>query len=138
MHAIRDLLHDIPDPNLSDTERVRLRCQLAKQFEKTGDYAAACRVMDSLWAGVGLRPDLDTLDERTSAEVLLRIGVLSGWIGAIRLIKGSQQVSRNLMTESVAGRKESSRSPDRDGALLHARGFARYGPNALCRGPRSA
>jgi tetratricopeptide (TPR) repeat protein len=34
--------------------------------------------------------------------VLLRIGVLSGWIGAIRLIKGSQQVSRNLMTESVA------------------------------------
>jgi tetratricopeptide (TPR) repeat protein len=81
---------------------VRLRCQLAKQFEKTGDYAAACRVMDSLWAGVGLRPDLDTLDERTSAEVLLRIGVLSGWIGAIRLIKGSQQVSRNLMTESVA------------------------------------
>ena len=91
MHAIRDLLHDIPDPNLSDNERVRLRCQLAKQFEKTGDYAAACRVMDNLWAGVGLRPNLDTLDERTSAEVLLRIGVLSGWIGAIRLINGSSK-----------------------------------------------
>jgi len=102
MHAIRDLLHDIPDPNLSDNERVRLRCQLAKQFEKTGDYAAACRVMDNLWAGVGLRPNLDTLDERTSAEVLLRIGVLSGWIGAIRLINGSQQMSRSLMTESAA------------------------------------
>ncbi len=102
MQAIRDLIHDIPDPNLSNNERVRLRCQLAKQFERTGDYAAACRAMDNLWAGVGQRPNLDKLDERTSAEVLLRIGVLSGWIGAIRLINGSQQMSRSLMTESVA------------------------------------
>jgi len=102
MHAIRDLLHDIPDPKLSDNERVRLRCQLAKQFEKTGNYAAACGAMDYLWAGVGLRPNLDNLDERTTAEVLLRVGVLSGWIGAIRLINGSQQMSRNLMSESIA------------------------------------
>jgi hypothetical protein len=68
MHAIRDLLHDISDPNLFDNERVRLRCQLAKQFEKIGDYPAACRVMDDLWAGVGLRPNLDKLDAHLRRE----------------------------------------------------------------------
>lgn len=102
MRAIRDLLHEIPDPNLSHNERVRLRCELAKQFEKTGNYPAACGALDNLWAGLGVRPNLDTLDAPTSAEVLLRVGVLTGWTGAIKLIKGSQQIARSLMRESMA------------------------------------
>jgi len=101
MQAVRHLLHQIPDPNLSDNERVRLRCQLARQFEKTGNYAAACGAMDELWTGVGKRPDLDALDAHTAGEVLLRLGVLTGWIGNIKLIKGSQEIAKSLLTESI-------------------------------------
>jgi tetratricopeptide (TPR) repeat protein len=101
MSAVKELLHQIPDPNLPDNERVRLRCQLARQFERTGNYAAACGAMDDLWPGVGKRPRLDTLDAYTSAEVLLRIGVLTGWIGNIKLIKGSQEIAKSLLNESL-------------------------------------
>src|SRR6185369_9200552 len=101
MSAVKELLHQIPDPNLLDNERVRLRCQLARQFERTGNYAAACGAMDDLWPGVGKRPSLETLDAQTSAEVLLRIGVLTGWIGNIKLIKGSQEIAKSLLRESL-------------------------------------
>lgn len=102
MTAIRELLTQIPDPNLSLNERVTLRCQLAKQLEKTGNYEAARGALEDLWPGFGIYPKLDMLDEATAAEVLLRIGVLTGWIGSIKLIKGSQQLARNLIGESLA------------------------------------
>jgi len=101
MSAIRELLQQIPDPSLSNSERVRLRCKLAKQFEKTGNYEAACRALGNVWPGVGKSPNLDTLDERTSGELLLRVGVLSGWIGSMRLIKGSQESAKSLIGESI-------------------------------------
>ena len=41
------------------------------------------------------------LDDPTAAEVLLRIGVLTGWIGSIKLIKGSQQLARILLGDSI-------------------------------------
>jgi tetratricopeptide (TPR) repeat protein len=102
MTAVRELLTQIPDPNLSLNERVRLRCQLAKQLEKTGNYEAARGALDDLWPDFGHYPKLDMLDDATAAEVLLRIGVLTGWIGSIKLIKGSQQLARNLIGESIA------------------------------------
>jgi len=102
MTAVKELLQQIPDPNLSANERVRLRCELAQQFEKTGNYEAACRALDNLWPAFGEPPNLDMLDERTSGEVLLRVGVLTGWIGSIRLIKGSQKIAKDRISESIA------------------------------------
>ena len=58
--------------------------------------------MGYLWPGFGKPPNLDGLDERTSAEVLLRVGVLTGWIGSTKLIKDSQKVAKNLINKSIA------------------------------------
>lgn len=102
MLAVKALIQQIPDPGLSNTERVRLRCQLAKEFEKTGNFDAACGAMENLWTGLGRRPNLDMLDDFTAAVVLLRVGVLTGWVGNIRVIKGSQESARSLLAESVA------------------------------------
>lgn len=102
MSSITELLQQISDPRLSLDERVRLRCELAKQFEKSGNYQAACRALGDLWAGFGKSPSLDLLDEPRRGEVLLRTGILTGWIGSMRLIKGSQQIARNLLAESIA------------------------------------
>jgi tetratricopeptide (TPR) repeat protein len=102
MTSIRQLLHQIPDPHLSISERVQLRCQVAKQFERIGNHEAARGVIDSLWPAFGKPPNLDGLDERASAEVLLRVGVLTGWIGSIKLIKDSQKVAKNLINKSIA------------------------------------
>ena len=101
MLAVKALIQQIPDPGLSNNERVRLRCRLAREFEKSGNFDAACGAMDHLWAGLGRRPNIDLLDDFTAAEVLLRLGVLTGWIGNIRVVKGTQESARSLLTESV-------------------------------------
>lgn len=85
------LLHQIADPTLSHNERARLRCQLAKELEDIGNYEAAREAMGQLWSRVGERPLLDELDEATAAEVLLRAGVLTGWIGSVKQIEGRRR-----------------------------------------------
>ncbi|HEX7318584.1 MAG TPA: response regulator [Pyrinomonadaceae bacterium] len=101
-HAIHSqLLQQISDPKLSKDERARLRCQLAKGLEDVGSYETAREAMGELWAGVGEPPDLAELEEATAAEVLLRSGTLTGWLGSAKQIEGSQEAAKNLITESI-------------------------------------
>src|SRR5436309_6496472 len=95
------LLHQMADPTLPRNERARLRCQLAKELEEVGNYEAAREAMGELWSRVGDRPVLDGLDEATAAEVLLRAGVLTGWIGSTKQIEGAQETAKNLISESI-------------------------------------
>jgi tetratricopeptide (TPR) repeat protein len=78
------------------------RCESARQFEESGDYAAACEALGDLWRGVGARPLTEGLDRRTSAEVLLRAGVISGFVGSTRQIGGAQEFAKDLISESAA------------------------------------
>ncbi len=102
MNSTKDLLHQILNPELSTDERARLRCRLAKQLEEAGNYEAAREAMGELWLGVGELPNLEGLDPRLAAEVLLRAGVLTGWIGSTWQIKGAQETAKNLISESIA------------------------------------
>lgn len=101
-HAIHNqLLQQISDPTLPKDERAQLRCQLAKGLEEVGSFEAAREVMAELWAGGGERPVLDKLEEATAAEVLLRVGALTGWLGSAKQIEGSQETAKNLITECI-------------------------------------
>jgi CheY-like chemotaxis protein len=100
MSISSQLLHRIADPTLSHDERARLRCQLAKELEDVGNYEAAREAMGELWSRVGERPILDDLDDSTAAEVLLRAGVLTGWIGSVKQIERAQETAKNLISES--------------------------------------
>jgi CheY-like chemotaxis protein/tetratricopeptide (TPR) repeat protein len=101
MNLSNQLLHQIADKAISHNERARLRCQLAKQLEETGNYDAAREAMGELWRGVGHRPVLDDLEQGTAADVLLRVGVLTGWIGSVKQIEGAQETAKNLISESI-------------------------------------
>jgi CheY-like chemotaxis protein/predicted negative regulator of RcsB-dependent stress response len=96
------LLHEIADPTLTHDERALLRCRLAKELEDIGNYEAAREAMGELWPEIGGRPALDELSEATAAEVLLRVGALTGWLGSARQIKGAQETAKNLINESIA------------------------------------
>ena len=101
-HAIHNqLLQQISDPSLTQDERARLRCQLAKSLEELGSFEAAREAMGELWAGVGTRPVLDELSETMAAEVLLRGGTLTGWLGSAKQIEGAQETAKNLISESI-------------------------------------
>ncbi len=67
-----------------------------------GNYDAAREALGELWEGVGHHPNVEGLDQRTAAEVLLRAGTLTGWIGSTRQIEGAQETAKDLITQSIA------------------------------------
>jgi CheY-like chemotaxis protein len=101
MRVAKELRHQIADPNLSQNERAYLRCELARWMEEAGDYEGAREAMGELWPEIGGRPVLEGLSERFAAEVLLRTGALTGWIGSTRQIKSLQEAAKDLLTESI-------------------------------------
>ncbi|MGH9968289.1 MAG: response regulator [Pyrinomonadaceae bacterium] len=102
MNATQELVHLLADQKLSINQRAQLRCQLASQFEDEGDYEAAREALGELWQRVDERPMLEGLDEETKGAVLLRAGVLTGWIGSAKQISGTQETAKNLISESIA------------------------------------
>src|ERR1700694_72376 len=106
MHLANRLLRELDTPDLSLNERARLRCRLAKQLEQGGDYEAAGEAMAELWQGIDARPMLEGLDGETKAEVLLRVGALTGWVGSARQISGSQEMAKDLISESARAFEE--------------------------------
>lgn len=101
MISANEILHKIADPSITHDERARLRCQLAKQLEEVGNYEAAREAMGELWMGIGQRPALANLAQETAAEVLLRVGVLTGWLGCVKQVEGAQEAAKNLINESI-------------------------------------
>src|SRR5712692_9352417 len=101
MYLATAILHELDNPDLTLTERARLRCRLARQYEQAGEYEAASEAMAELWQGVGAHPTLEGLDAETKALVLLRVGALTGWIGSAGQIEGSQEMAKDLISESL-------------------------------------
>ncbi|HET6978544.1 MAG TPA: tetratricopeptide repeat protein [Pyrinomonadaceae bacterium] len=95
------LLRELVNPNLSVGGRAELCCELAKDFEDKGEYDKAREVLSDLWPRMDQRPRLTGLEQSTSAEVLLRAGVLTGWIGCRNQIADAHERSKNLISESL-------------------------------------
>ena len=100
MDLAEQILRQIDSPSLGQTEKARLRCQLAKELTERGKYEEARDVMKPLWGGIGTRPVLDNLDGIVAAEVLLRAGILCGAIGSMRQIERVQETAKDLISES--------------------------------------
>src|SRR5713226_1025907 len=86
---------------LTAVEGAKLRCRLAKQLEKAGEYEAACEALSEFWLERHEPPKLEGLDEATKAEVLLRVGALAGWLGSAHQAEGSQETAKNLITRGI-------------------------------------
>jgi tetratricopeptide (TPR) repeat protein len=96
-----EALGELDAQELSADKRAVLRCRLAKQYEQAGDYEAASEALAELWQGVGVRPNLENLDAETKAHVLLRVGMVTGWIGSASQIQESQETAKDLISESL-------------------------------------
>jgi tetratricopeptide (TPR) repeat protein len=84
-----------------DSEEVRRRCEKARELERAGDYEGARSALGEGWTRIGERPVVDELPADTRAEVLWRVGALSGWLGSANQIPGAQEFARDLLTESI-------------------------------------
>jgi tetratricopeptide (TPR) repeat protein len=102
MTLLSSLLRQLENPTLSFNQRAELRCQVAKEWESTGDYEAARQVMSEFWQRIGDYPRIEGLDRSTAAEILLRAGVLTGLIGYKYEIASAQETAKNLLSESIS------------------------------------
>lgn len=101
MEVAAELLRQLDDPTLSPDARALLRCQAAAALIHAGQYEAARDALGDMWQGVGRQPSVEGLKRPTAAEVLLQCGVLTGWLGGARNIRGSQDAAKDLITQSL-------------------------------------
>jgi len=94
------LLRELVNPNLDVGGRAELCCQLAKEFENKGEYEEAREMLSGLWPRTDQRPGVKGLEPDIAAEVLLRAGVLTGWIGADQ-ITDAQEQAKDFISESL-------------------------------------
>jgi two-component system chemotaxis response regulator CheY len=96
---VSGILHQTGD--LTRLERAKVCCRTAKQFEKAGEYRKACEVLNEFWPDQHGKPELDGLNDAVRAELMLRIGAIAGLLGSVEQTEGSQEVAKNLITQSV-------------------------------------
>ena len=89
------LLRELVNPNLDVGGRAELCCQLAREFEDKGEYEEACEILSGLWPHINQRPIIKNLEPDIAAEVLLRAGVLTGWI------RSDQEQAKDFISESL-------------------------------------
>jgi tetratricopeptide (TPR) repeat protein len=101
MSLLPSLLLQLENPHLSHSQRAELSCEIARQLEDTGDYEGAREALREFWQGVSDKPQVRGLSQSIAAEVILRAGTLTGWIGSCNQIDGAQETAKNLISESI-------------------------------------
>ena len=86
-------------PSLS--ERAKHLSQIAKRLIDEGEYESAREALIELWPSQEKPPIVEGLDPAAKAEVLLRVGVLAGWIGAADQTPGAQEKAKDLISQSI-------------------------------------
>jgi tetratricopeptide (TPR) repeat protein len=101
MNLADERLKELDNLSLTENERALLRCRVASDFIHRGQHDAAREALGELWREIGERPNVEGLDKRTTAEMLLQVGALSGWLGASRQVQGAQAAAKDLISESA-------------------------------------
>ena len=76
-------------------------CELAKGLEEAGEFESAVDTLRPFWDGPASRPKTSGLEELARAELLLRAGTLTGWIGSAKQVSGAQEAAKDLISESI-------------------------------------
>src|SRR5215208_1652969 len=77
-------------------------CELAKGIEEAGEFEKAQETLFPLWEGLLHRPKTNGLSTEAKAELLLRTGTLTGWLGSAKQVAGAQEAAKDLISESAA------------------------------------
>ena len=117
------------ETNVSRDRQARHKCELARQLENAGDYEEARLALEGLWPAIGERPVVAGLEPATKAELLLRVGSLSGCIGSSQQIANAQDFAKDLLAESARifaslGQQEKAVEAETDLAICYWRAGA--------------
>lgn len=77
-------------------------CEFARNLEAAGEFERAAETLRGFWKGLLNRPKTTGLSEEAKAELLLRTGTLTGWLGSAKQVSGAQEAAKDLISESAA------------------------------------
>lgn len=83
-------------PTQKDLDPVLLTEKLFR-LERMGRYEEALGELGDIWEDKSALPNVAGFEPRDAAEILLRCGSLFGFVGHIRALAGSQELSRELL-----------------------------------------
>lgn len=95
-------LQQLEDPNLGVNNRAELCCEIARDFENKGEYEEAQKTLGGYWQHLGEDPKVAELEPRVAGEVLLRAGVLTGFIGSKNQLADAQERAKDLIFKSLS------------------------------------
>lgn len=72
-------------------------CAAARDLEVEGKFDEAREALSVFWYGLGHEPRLDGLTDGESAQLLLRVGRLTGCLGAAKRVEGAQEWAKDLL-----------------------------------------
>jgi len=107
----RPLPVQIPSLELTPSEQVQIYCSIAREQVDVGNYEAACRILIPWWS-YGRWPNLDELNRRTCADLLLTAGEIAGCLASTKQLPRGQRHAEELINGSIA-LFEQVRSPRR-------------------------
>ena len=90
-----------PTENLVADDIIPL-CELAKNLEEAGEFESACEMLRPFWPGLLRHPETTGLPDEVKAELLLRAGTLTGFLGSAKQVAGAQEAAKDLISESAA------------------------------------
>lgn len=93
------IYENVIDPAIADD--VIPLCELAKNLEEAGEFDRAGETLSAFWSGLLKRPNTNGLNEEAQAELLLRSGTLTGWLGSAKQVSGAQEIAKDLISESA-------------------------------------
>jgi tetratricopeptide (TPR) repeat protein len=76
-------------------------CELAKGLEEAGEFERAQDALRPFWPEMLTRPLTTGLTNKAKAELLLRTGTLTGWLGSAKQLVGSQELAKDFISESA-------------------------------------
>jgi tetratricopeptide (TPR) repeat protein len=96
------LLRELENSNISVSRRAELCCALARDLEDRGEYDEARQALSDYWPRIGDEPKVSGLEPCAAAELLLRAGVLTGYVGSKNQIADAQERAKDLISQSHA------------------------------------
>lgn len=84
----------------SVAENIIPLCELAKNLAEAGEFDTAYETLLPFWKGPLHRPETSQLPDEAKAELLLRAGTLTGWLGSTKQIAGAHEAAKDLISES--------------------------------------
>ena len=86
--------------SLTPAEEVQVFCVIAREQVDAGNYDAACAVLKRWWT-MGEWPKIDGLNSRLSADLLLTVGTLAGFVASARQVPRGQKHAEALLNGAI-------------------------------------